>query len=109
MQTYAPATRNSFGKGWGYYVGVFAKEESFYDKLMFDVLCRAGIRPPVQKPSGVEVSVREGDGKKLLFLINHLNTTHEVAAPAGKLELLRGSFTTTTLQLERYDVAVLKL
>jgi beta-galactosidase len=109
LNAFAPVTRNRYDLGWGYYAGIIAREEAFYDHLIADILNKAEILPLVSPPYGVEVSLREGGGKRLLFLINHLDVAQEVYVPAGKLELLRGTFTSDPLTLERYDVAVLRL
>jgi beta-galactosidase len=95
--------------GWGYYAGVIVKEETFYDKLLSDVLNKAGISSLVHPPCGVEVSLREGEGKRLLFLINHLDSPQKIRVPAGKLDLLRGTRSSGSLTLEPYGIAVLKL
>ena len=109
MQAFSAATRNAYGKGWGYYVGTIAKEPDFYDRLAADVLEKAGAQPVVTPPEGVEASVREGEGRKLLFIINHTEEEKVVAVPAGKLELVSGQQTTGELHIGRYDVAVIKL
>jgi beta-galactosidase len=109
MQSFAALTRNRFGQGYGYYAGVNVKEETFYDALVADVLAHAGIRPVTKPPAGVEISVREGDGKRLLFAINHTEQKQTVSVPAGKSELLTGATTGDTLELDVYSVAVVKL
>jgi len=109
MKDFAAATRHAFGKGLGYYVGTILKEDGFYDTLMADVLGRAKVRPALAPPEGVEVSVRQGEGRKLLFLINHTEEVKTVAVPRGKRELLSGKITGPALELGRYDVAVLRL
>lgn len=109
MASFAALTRNRFGRGLGYYVGANMAEDAFYDALIAEVTRQAGIAPVVAPPAGVEASVREGDGKRLLFLINHTEATQIVNVPAGKRELLAGATTTSTLELGRYDVAVIQL
>jgi beta-galactosidase len=109
MKDYAAATRNRFGSGWGYYVGIIVKEEGFYDAIVAEVLGKAGIAPAVKPVPGVEISVREGEGRKLLFLINHTEEEKTVAVPAGREELLAGTRTKGSLTLPRYGVAVVRL
>lgn len=109
MQGLAAATRNRFGSGWGYYVGAIIKEAAFYDGLLGDVLSKAGLQAIVTPPGGVEASIREGEGRRLLFLINHTEVARSITVPAGKLELLSGQLTGDTLQLDRFGIAVLKL
>ena len=110
MLSFAAATRNRFGSGWGYYVGAIIKEPAFYDGLVVDVLQKAGLQPPVvSPPPGVEASLRQGEGRQLLFLINHTEQEQTVQVPEGKLDLLSGEQTWGTLHLERFGIAVLKL
>jgi beta-galactosidase len=109
MRDFAALTRNHYGSGYGYYAGVNIKEEAFYDALVKDVMHNAGISPVVAPPPGVEVSVREGDGRKVLFLINHTEQPITISVPAGKSELIGGTRTNDTLTLERYGVAAIQL
>ncbi len=109
LQPFAALTRHRFGKGLGYYVGAIFKEAAFYDALIAEVCKHSRIKPVVRPPAGVEVSLREGAGRKLLFLINHTDEEKEVAVPAGKRELLSGKTSAATLTLKTHGVAVLRL
>ena len=109
MQPFAALARNHFGQGRGYYAGANVKEDAFYDALVADVLAHAHIAPAVKPPAGVEVSVREGNGKHLLFIINHTEQKQTVQVPTGKVELLTGATTGETLELGVYGVAIVKL
>ncbi len=109
VEPYVAATRNRFEKGTAYYVGTVMKEESFYDALLADALPRAGVKPALVPPAGVEATVRRNDQRALLFLVNHTEERQTVAVPAGKQELLTGMTTRETLDLDRYGVAVVKL
>jgi beta-galactosidase len=109
LEPFAAATRNRFGEGVGYFLGTVIEQEGFYDLLVADILKSAGVTAPLTPPDGVEVSLREGDGKQLLFLVNHTEEEQSVAVPAGKMELLTGTETTDTWVLDRYGVAVIQL
>ncbi|MCY3020583.1 MAG: beta-galactosidase trimerization domain-containing protein, partial [Planctomycetota bacterium] len=109
MNKFAAATRNRCGKGRGYYVGTVIKEDAFYDALIADVLKSARIKPVVAPPPGVEASVREGKGRRLLFLINHTEQPQTVAVPAGSRELITGKTTGAEIELGIFGVAVVKL
>ena len=63
----------------------------------------------VDPPDGVEVSVREGEDRKVLFVINHTEQTQTVPVPAGKKDLLAGGTTGESLELGPYGVAVIQL
>jgi len=109
MKPFSAVTRNGHGKGKGWYVGTIIKEESFYDSLIAELLEDAGIRPLVDPPNGVEVSIRQGHGKKLLFLMNHTQQSKLLDVPEGRIELLSNTRTKTTLRLDRFGVAVVLL
>ncbi|MBN2450391.1 MAG: beta-galactosidase trimerization domain-containing protein, partial [Lentisphaeria bacterium] len=109
LRDFAALSRNRFGAGRGYYVGTVVKEPAFYDALVAEVLAAAGHCPVVRPPAGVEVSVRSGRGRRLLFLINHTDRPQSVAVPAGSEDLLRGGRPGGDLDLEPFGVAVLKL
>jgi beta-galactosidase len=110
LKSFAAVTRNSFGKGRGWYVGVIAREEEFYDLLIAGLLTDAGIQAIVHPPLGVEVSVREGKkGKKLLFLINHTEEPQTVRVPSGKTEVIKGRKTKESIELGPLDVALIRL
>lgn len=63
----------------------------------------------LEVPVGVEASVREGGGKKLLFLVNHTEEKQKVSVPSGKKELITGAATGNTIELDTYGVAVIKV
>ena len=109
MNPFSTVTRNVYGKGKGWYVGTVIKEESFYDNLIAKLLEDAGIRPLVDPPDGVEVSVRQRNGRKLLFLMNHTQQPKIVEVPAGGTELLSNNRTKKILSLNRFGVAVILL
>jgi len=109
MQPFAALTRHRFGQGWGYFLGTVIEEEAFYDRLIADILARAGVVAPLTPPPGVEVSVREAGDRRLLFVLNHTETPQTVSVPAGKTELLTGLTTDATLTLDRFGVAVIQL
>ena len=109
MKDFAAITKNSFGKGQGWYIGTVFPDEAAYDTVVGEILKQADIKPMVTPPAGVEDSVREGDGKRLLIIINHTDQLKTVQVPAGKKELLSGGNTGGTWTLEKYGVAVIKL
>jgi beta-galactosidase len=60
-------------------------------------------------PYGVEDSVREGNGKRILFLMNQTEEVKRVPVPSGKKNLLTGATTGDVVELGRFDVAVIIL
>lgn len=110
MTAFAAATKNSFKKGSGYYVGCVVKEDAFYDGLIADVIKTAGVAPLLTVPEGVEVSRRSGRGRELIFLINHAQEEKTVALPYPRAtDAFTGKPVRKQLVLEPFGVAVLKL
>lgn len=109
MEKYAAVTKHAYGKGHGFYAGTLVAEDAFHDLLAAELLTTAQIAPVIKPPVGVEVSVREGQGKKLLFLINHTEEPQTVSVPANCAELISGRTTGEKWELDRYEVAVVKL
>jgi beta-galactosidase len=109
VKEYAAVTRHAFGKGRGWYVGTVAKEDGFYDQLVKALLGDAGIKPVVEPPEGVEVGMREGGGRTLLFLVNHTAVPKTVRVPAGKRDFLTQQVTGPTIELGILGVAVIEM
>ncbi len=109
LNPFAAVTRNPYGQGKAWYVGTVLKEPAFYDTLIAQLLKDADIRPVVTPPPGVEVALRQGTNKKLLFLINHTEQSKTTQIPKDKTELLTGQKTGDSVTLDRFGVAVLEL
>jgi beta-galactosidase len=110
MQEFAALTRNQSGKGWGYYLGTVMSEAGFYDQMLADMLEKAGVKPVVELPVGVECAFRIGERNQLLFLLNHTEEMQSVNVPQDKTILLGGTGRTgKTIVLDRYGVAVIQL
>jgi beta-galactosidase len=109
VEGFAAVTRHDHGSGHGWYVGTVMKEEAFYDRLVAALLDEAGVRAVVDPADGVEVSVREGAGRELLFVINHTEEPRTVSVPPGHDRPLGDGATGDTLDLEPYGVAVIRL
>lgn len=105
---FAAATVNAFGKGAAYHVGAIAREEAFYLRLLREVCRRARVAMGIEPPDGVEAAVREGAGRRLLFLVNHTEEAKTVTVPPGAVRLL-GKGRGTEVELAPYGVEVLRL
>jgi len=109
MEPFAAVTRNTYGKGNAWYVGMVAKEDTFYDSLVHRLLTDADIRPVVHPPAGVEASIRQGPAGRVLFLLNHTDESQSVPVPQGGSDLLHGTRIGASVTLDRFDTAVIKL
>ena len=101
-------TKNTFGKGAAYYVASVS-DDAFYLEFISDLAKESGIEPLIGPQSGLEVTLREKDGQRFLFLLNHEEKECRVEVPAPCTGLLsgKGYDKGETLVLESYDVEIL--
>ena len=78
--------RNAYGKGRAYYVCADA-EQGFFDDLYAKLTAEAGLQSPLPEPipEGVEVTCREKDGARYLFLQNFSQNRVKIALPEGRV------------------------
>jgi beta-galactosidase len=100
---------NAHGTGMVYYVACWPDDAAL--DLMLERFCRtASIKPPLEAPTGVEVTRRtRADKTEVYICINHTTMEQAVSLPWGaydhlaEVEISKG----TPLMLEPYGVAVL--
>ena len=63
-------TKNRFGKGTVYYVGTRSNPE-FYRTLITDICKEQGISPVLENAHGLEITERENENQKYIFVLNH--------------------------------------
>lgn len=101
-------TVNQYGQGQGWYVA--SSPDAEFLKGFLSNLCEAkGIKPILQGPAGVEVSVREKDGTTFTFLLNH--NAEEVTVDIGEasaVELISGQSLSGTVTLPARGVMILE-
>jgi beta-galactosidase len=102
-------TENNFGQGHAYYIASDA-EDQFLDHFYGHLLEAHGIAPLLDTPVGVEVTLRETEQRRLLFVLNHNAESARVALPAGGRfwDHLREQVMTDTLELPGYGVSILE-
>lgn len=107
---YPALTVNGYGKGKAYYVAT-RSEEAFYKEFIGQVCEGAGIRPLMDAPEQIEVTVRENENGVFLFLLNHGEDTEKVTLPKAGEELLTGIRygAGEKIVMEKKDVAILKM
>ncbi|SDU27468.1 beta-galactosidase [Verrucomicrobium sp. GAS474] len=102
-------TRHALGKGQAFYVGTVLDDSSL--GVLLDDLSRGlKLAAPIKAPKGVEVTLREGGGKRFLFLLNHNGKA--VRLPLGRLkgtDLISGRKSGKAVLLKASDVAVIEL
>lgn len=110
LKGYAAVTRNAYGSGAAWYVGTVVEQDDFYDILVRRLTRDVGVTPLLTPPEGVEVSLRSGQGRRLLFVINHTSEQVEFGGlPPNDGDLLTTDPVGDTIRLEPFGVAVLRL
>ena len=82
----AAVTENHYGDGFAYYVGTVS-EKKFYYKLIKDILEKTGINFIDGLPENVEVTTREGNGKKVQFIFNDTDKVQNFTLLGKKVSL----------------------
>ena len=78
--------------------------------LLFDeVFDKAGVTPLLVICRRLEVTMREGDGRKLLFILNTTDTPRQIGDPPNGVDLLGGVVSQNSVSLEPYGCAVPEL
>ena len=102
------ATRNRYGKGWVYYVGVDCLETEFYEAFARQVGNAGKLMPLITAPYGVEVTSRQDADSTYYFLINLTETAHgKIELPSAMDDLIGERKGVTLIALGPLDVAVL--
>jgi beta-galactosidase len=100
-------TRNAHGKGVAWYVGSRA-DAAFRGDLVAALCLEAGIEAPLSAPTGVEVTLREHDGRAVVFVLNHNDEACDVdLGPALFRDTLRERPLTGVVALAAKDVLIL--
>ena len=105
----AAVTVNAFGRGAAYYLGT-KLEVGGLARVLDGVCVRAKVEPMLRVPDNVEVTLREKDGARFLFLLNHGAKALTVAL--GKFsgrDLLTGTAVKLSVKLAPLAVSVLAL
>jgi beta-galactosidase len=98
------ATHRAHGQGEVVYAG--ARGADLLDGLLEGLLARAGVRPVLTTPPGVEAAVRIGTQHTLLFLLNHTEREQMVELPAGCADPLTGRELSGLVALLPLDVRI---
>ena len=101
-------TVNRFGKGRAYYAASFG-EEAFYRDFYRGLAGELGLERalPVELPEGVEACLREGGGRRFVFLQNYSGSPQRLALPEGYV-LLGAEGPAPWVELAPYDSQVLE-
>jgi len=102
-------TLSHYGDGLVLTVGTYLAPETA--PWIADLLMRHAQVSPLlaDVPAAVEVTLRESDERRLLFLLNHDEVQHTVRGLPAGTDLLSGEAIGGLLQMAPWDVAIIKL
>jgi len=83
-------TMNTFGLGKAIYIGT-QSHQHFYDDLIAWLRNMGSVHPILKVPENIEVSMREKEGTRVYFLLNHQNSPIRVQFYKPMHDLLTGN------------------
>lgn len=99
-------TINDFGKGRAIYLGTMSHQSFYYDLIAW-LRGLAGVHPLLKVPDTIEVSLREGRGKRVYFLLNHQSSPVRITFYKPTHDFLTGRTFTGNYDLAPHGVLVL--
>jgi beta-galactosidase len=101
------AVTRKVGKGSITYIGAALDETTMKAAAQW-MMTDAGLQAIMPDlPSNIDVSIRYGEGKRVLILTNYGAEPHTITLPQAMVDVLAGG-TVSTVTLEQYGVAVLR-
>ena len=99
-------TMNAFGLGKAIYIGTMSHQHFYHDFAgWLRQMC--ALRPLLKAPENVEVSMREKEGTRVFFLINHQNSSVRVQFYKPMHDFLTGNTFSGNYDLPAHGVLVL--
>jgi beta-galactosidase len=99
-------TMNTFGLGKAVYIGT-QSHQHFYNDLVLWLRQMCGLHPLLKVPENVEVSLRQKEGSRVFFLLNHQNSPVRVQFYKPMHDFLTGNTFSGNYDLPPYGVLVL--
>jgi beta-galactosidase len=99
-------TMNTFGLGKAVYIGTMSHQH-FYNDLVLWLRQMCGLHPLLKVPENVEVSLRQKEGSRVFFLLNHQNSPVRVQFYKPMHDFLTGNTFSGNYDLPPYGVLVL--
>jgi beta-galactosidase len=99
-------TMNTFGLGKAVYIGTMSHQH-FYHDLVGWLRQICGLHPLLKVPENVEVSMREKEGTRVFFLLNHQNSPVRVQFYKPMHDFLTGNTFSGNYDLPPHGVLVL--
>lgn len=99
-------TMNNFGLGKAIYIGTQSHQHFYYDLVVWlRQICN--LHPLIKVPDTVEVSLRQKEGTKVFFLLNHGNSPVRIQFYKPMHDYLTGTTVTGNFDLPPHGVLVL--
>jgi len=99
-------TTNEYGQGRAIYIGTISTQP-FYHDLVVWLRQLVGLFPLLKVPDTVEVSMRQADGRKIYFLLNHQHTPVRISFFKPMHDFLTDKSITGNFDLPPHGVLVL--
>jgi beta-galactosidase len=99
-------TMNDFGHGKAIYIGTVSDQPFYYDLIAW-LRTLSPMRQLLKVPDTVEVSMREKDGSRVFFLLNHSNTAVRIIFYKPMHDFLTERTITGNFDLAPHGVLVL--
>ena len=99
-------TMNTYGLGKAIYVGTMS-HQYFYQDLVVWLRQMCNLHPLLKVPENVEVSMREKEGTRVFFLLNHQNSPVRIQFYKPMHDFLTGNSFSGNYDLTPYGVLVL--
>lgn len=99
-------TMNQFGEGRAVYIGTMS-HQPFYHDLVVWLRGLCNLQPLLKVPDTVEVSLRERDGTRVYFLLNHQNSPVRLHFYKPMHDFLTGQTFSGSYDLQPHGVLVL--
>ncbi len=99
-------TMNTFGLGKAIYIGMMSHQPFYYDLVVW-LRQMCNLHPLLKVPDTVEVSLRQKEGIKIFFLLNHQNTSVRIQFYKPMHDFLTGSTFSGNYDLPPHGVLVL--
>lgn len=99
-------TMNTFGLGRAIYIGTLS-HQFFYMDLVTWLRQLCNLHPLLKVPESVEVSLRQSDGRRIYFLLNHQNTPVRLQFYKPVHDYLTGHSISGNYDLQPHGVLVL--
>jgi beta-galactosidase len=99
-------TMNTFGLGKAIYIGTMSHQH-FYHDLVAWLRNMGGLHPLLKVPENIEVSMREKEGSRIYFLLNHQTSPVRVQFYKPMHDFLTGANIVGNYDIQPYGVLVI--